>query len=472
MRSSANEVMLRECVSPSVGYDVHEQRISCALRLQHQHSSHGQNRQSFRRAKLQGMAEGITPSLLAALEQCKDLQTKLQSTIMTLEDHNDFLTDKCVQSMEQIDVLKNENAEQKNAVMSLSAENILLRQKTHALQQYQEKWEEIRKEVASLRRTNMQLESTQTTLHFINVEAKYHGMMRLSDKQSDLLAKELDKRLKTKVFVSWLTLLKNKYASVDMVKQESDRWQKKFDEYVKLSAAETQTVSTVRRELLAKGAELEAEKRNVHKLSNRVRQLALIIAGLQEQHNAELEKVVTDLSMDNIGMLASSDQDTLSKIRLSLSPARSSESPKMREAPLAKSTKSVSTPSTPRPQTVSSEKVELAIRECNEVFRQMARKQTAEVRTEDRRLKPLLVASTIHSPNPDHAVEIMMTVVLNVFAKWKLVFPLKKIGATCYEWKGKKWHLAVQSQVLNARVGAGYEEFLPMLCKELVRHGP
>jgi hypothetical protein len=414
------------------------------------------------------MADGITPSLLAALEQCKDLQTKLQSTILTLEDHNDFLTDKCMQSMEQIDVLKNENAEQKNAVMSLSAENILLRQKTHALQQYQEKWEEIRKEVASLRRTNMQLESTQTTLHFINVEAKYHGMMRLSDKQSELLAKERDKRLKIKAFMRWC----NKYASVDMVKQETDRWQKKYEEYVKLSTAETYAGSTVRRELVAKCAELEAEKRNVHKLSNRVRQLALIIAGLQEQHNAELEKVVADLSIDNIGILASSDQDALSKIRSSLSPARSPESPKMREAPLVKSAKIVSTPWSPRSQAVSSEKVESAIRDCNEVFRQMAKKQTAELNAEDRRLRTLSTTSTIHSPNPDHAVEIMMTVVLNVFAKWKLAFPLKKFGATCYEWKGKKWHLAVQSQVLKARVGAGYEEFLPMLGKELVRNGP
>jgi hypothetical protein len=63
----------------------------------------------------------------------------------------------------------------------------------------------------------------------------------------------------------------------------------------------------------------------------------------------------------------------------------------------------------------------------------------------------------------------MIAVVLNVFAKWKLVFPLKMISATCYECKGKKWHLAVHGHVLKARVGAGYEDFLPILSKELVR---
>ena len=119
-------------------------------------------------------------------------------------------------------------------------------------------------------------------------------MMRLSDKQSDLLTKEREKRLKTHAFVIWLTLLKDKIVSADLVKQEADRWQKKYNEYVSLSTVEAQTVSTIRRDLLTKCAELEMEKRNVHTLSNRVRQLALVIAGLQEQHNAELEKVVTD----------------------------------------------------------------------------------------------------------------------------------------------------------------------------------
>ena len=131
------------------------------------------------------MAEAVTPSLLAALEQCKDLQTKLTSTISTLEDHNDFLTDKCVQSSEHNIALKSENAQQQDAIVSLSAENILLRQKVHALQQFKEKFEEIRKEVASLRRNNMQLESNQKSLHFQNIEAKNHGKMgRLSDMQS------------------------------------------------------------------------------------------------------------------------------------------------------------------------------------------------------------------------------------------------------------------------------------------------
>jgi hypothetical protein len=420
------------------------------------------------------MAEGITPSLLSALEQCKDLQTKLTSTIFTLEDHNEFLTDKCVQSEDQIIVLKVENAQQKDAVISLSAENILLRQKVHALQEYQEKYHEIRKEVASLRRTNMQLESNQKSLHFQNIEAKYHGIMRLSDKQSDLLTKEREKHLKTHAFKNWLMLLKDKFVTADLMKQEADRWQKKYNEYVSLTTAEAQAVSTIRRDLLAKSAELEMEKRNVHTLSNRVRQLALVIAGLQEQHNAELEKVVTDLSMENIGVLASSDPESLSKIRLSLSPARSPESPMKTHSPL-KSSKIASTSGacwTPRSQAVSSEKVESAIRDCNEIFQQMTRRQIAETPFEDRRLRTLSSSSMIQSMDPEHGVEIMITVVLNVFAKWKLAFPLKKISATCYEWKGKKWHLAIQSQILKARVGAGYEEFLPMLRKELARNGP
>jgi hypothetical protein len=116
------------------------------------------------------MVEAVTPSLLAALEQCKDLQTKLTSTISTLEDHNDFLTDKCVQSSEHNIALKSENVQQQDAIVSLSAENILLRQKVHALQEFKEKFEEIRKEVASLRRNNMQLESNQKSLHFQNIE--------------------------------------------------------------------------------------------------------------------------------------------------------------------------------------------------------------------------------------------------------------------------------------------------------------
>lgn len=419
------------------------------------------------------MAEAVTPSLLAALEQCKDLQTKLTSTISTLEDHNDFLTDKCVQSSEHNIALKSENAQQQDAIVSLSAENILLRQKVHALQQFKEKFEEIRKEVASLRRNNMQLESNQKSLHFQNIEAKNHGMGRLSDMQSVFLGKEQDKCLKTRAFMNWMTLLINKNSSVDLAKHEADKWQKKYEELLNLRTTETQAVANVRREILAKCDELEAEKRNVHKLSNRVRELALVIAGLQEHHNAELEKVVTDLSRENIGLLASSDTESLSKIRLSMSPITSPEFPaRAHDFQFAKSSQMASPFRTPRSHVFTSEQVESAVRDCNDIFRQMAKKQFTDLPIEDRRLRCLSSASITQGLDPSQLVEIMITVILNVFAKWKLVFPLKKISATCYEWKGKKWHLAVQSQVLKARVGAGYEEFLPIIHKEFVRNGP
>lgn len=430
----------------------------------------------FDGTKRKDMAEGLTPSLLAALEQCKDMQMKLTSTIFTLEDHNDFLTDKCVQTAEQLNALKSEHAQQKDAVIHLSAENILLRQKVNALQQYQEKFEEIRKEVASLRRSNMQLESNQKSSQFQNIEVKYqcyyHGMVRLSDLQSDFLEKEQNKCLKTQALMNWITLIKNKNASVDLVKQVADRWQKKYEEHVSFSTAEAQKIASTRREFLAKCAELDAEKRNVHSLSNRVRQLASVIAGLQEQHNAEIEQVVTDLSRENIGLFASSHPESLSKVRSSLSPARSPESPMTLHEPLfTRSTAELLKSQTPRCRVVPAEKIEIATRECNEVFRQMAKRQASEVPTEDRRFRTLSSTSPTQNSDPK-AVEIMVAVVLNVFAKWKLAFPFKKIGATCYEWKGKKWHLAVQSQILKARVGAGYEEFLPILCKEIIRNGP
>lgn len=418
------------------------------------------------------MAEGVTPSLLAALEQCKDMQMKLTSTIFTLEDHNDFLTDKCVQSAEQLNALKIEHAQQKDAVIQLSAENILLRQKVHALQQYQEKFEEIRKEVASLRRLNMQLESNQKSLQLQNIEVKYHGMVRLSDIQSDFLGKEQNKCLKTQALLNWIALIKNKNASVDLVKQVADKWQKKYEEHVSFSTAEAQKVTSARREFLAKCAELDAEKRNVHNLSNRVRQLASVIAGLQEQHNAEIERVVTDLSRENIGLFASSHPQSLSKVRSSLSPARSPESPMAPHEPLyTRSTAALLTSQTPASRVVPAEKIEIAARECNEVFRQMAKRQASEIPTEDRRLRTLSSTSPTQNLDPK-AVEIMVAVVLNVFAKWKLAFSFKKISATCYEWKGKKWHLAVHNQILKARVGAGYEEFLPILSKEIIRNGP
>lgn len=435
------------------------------------------NNSIFGEAGTLDMAEAVTPSLLAALEQCKDLQTKLTSTISTLEDHNDFLTDKCVQSSEHNIALKSENVQQQDAIVSLSAENILLRQKVHALQEFKEKFEEIRKEVASLRRNNMQLESNQKSLHFQNIEAKNHGQMgRLSDMQSLFLGKEQDKCLKTRAFMNWMTLLINKNSSVDLAKHEADKWQKKYEELVNLRTTETQAASNGRREILAKCDELEAEKRNVHKLSNRVRELALVIAGLQEHHNAELEKVVTDLSRENIGLLASSDAESLSKIRLSMSPITSPEFParaqNAHDFQFVKASQMALSFRTPRSHALTSEKVESAVRECNDIFRQMAKKQFTDLPIEDRRLRSLSSASIAQGLDPSQLVEIMITVILNVFAKWKLVFPLKKISTTCYEWKGKKWHLAVQGQLLKARVGAGYEEFLPIIHKEFVRNGP
>ena len=416
------------------------------------------------------MAEGGAPLILAAFEQCKELQSKLMSTISTLEDHNGFLTDKCLQSADKIIELQNENTNQQDAVMCLSTENISLRQEVQALQQREHKYEDIRREVASLRRINMQLESNQKSLQFKNIESKYHGMGRLSDIQSDFLQKERIKCLKTKAFMNWIKVSTNKNLPPDELKQEIEKWQKRYEEVVHSSRVESQTVINVRREIIAKSDELEAEKRNVHKLSNRVRQLALVIAGLQEHHNAETEKIVTKLSRENIGLLSSSDPESLSKIRTSLSPARSPDSPaRAHESQLNKSPQAVPASRTPRSLAVSSEQIEMAIRDCNEVFRQMAKKQRSGLPIEDRRVRSLTSATIVQPLDPNHAVEIMIAVVLNVFAKWKLVFPLKMISATCYECKGKKWHLAVHGHVLKARVGAGYEDFLPILSKELVR---
>lgn len=416
------------------------------------------------------MAEGGAPLVLAAFEQYKDLQLKLKSTIATLEDHNSFLTDKCIQSADEITQLQNENCQQQEAVMNLSTENISLRQEVQALQQYEKKYEEIRREVTALRRMNMQLQSNQKPLHFKNIESKYHGMGRLSDKQSEFLQKERIKSLKIMAFMNWIQFSKNKSTPLDLLKQDAEKWQKKYEEAEHLSAVETQAAINVRRELLAKNDELDAEKRNVHKLSNRVRQLASIIAGLQEQQNAAMEKAVTKVSRENIGLLSSSDAESLSKIRMSLSPARSPESPaRVHDSQLNASSHLASASRTPRSHVIFSEQIDSAIADCKEVFRQMAKKQGAALPIEERRMKSLSSASATQPSDPTHTVEIMLAVVLNVLAKWKLPLPLKKLSATCYECRGKKWHLAVQGQVLRARVGAGYEDFLPILSKELVR---
>lgn len=425
--------------------------------------------------------EGSAAALLAALNYCKDLQLKLTTTISTLEDHNDYLTDKCLQSAEQIHELEAKNTKQGEAMLNLSVENSSLRSKVNALQQFQESFEEIRKEVTSLRRTNLQLESNQRTLHSAVAEAKYHSMVRLSDKLFVSLEEERNKRLKTRAFLIWLGLLINKNASVGLAKHEAEKWRKKYEEVVGASVVETHTA---RREFLAKCDELDVEKGHVHKLSNRVRQLAQVIAELQEQHNAELEKAVTGLSSANIKFLASPDHlsslkknsspdsmpknrngDLPSKMRSSLSPARTPESP-TGVSQFTKSSPSTAAPWTPRSQSVPLEQVEVAIHDCREIFRQMAKKQGAQVATDDRRVRGLTPTSITQSLDPTHAVEIMITIVLNVFAKRKVTFPLTKISPTCYEWRGKKWHFAVHSQVLKARVGAGYEEFLSILSKE------
>lgn len=408
--------------------------------------------------------------ILAAFEQCKILHLKLKSTISTLEDHNNFLTDRCIQSSDEINELQKENYQQQEAMMSLSTENISLRQEVQALQQCEQKFEEIRREVTSLRRINMQLQSNQKPLHFKNIESKYHGMGRLSDMQSEFLQKERIKCLKLTAFMNWIQFSKTKSSPPDILNEDVEKWQKSYQEAVHLNAVEAQTVVNIRRELLAKCDELDAEKRNVHKLSNRVRQLALIIAGLQERQNAEMERVVTKVSRENIGMLSSSNAESLSKIRLSMSPAGSPESPpRTHDSQLNSSSQSAAAFRTPRTHAIFAEQIDSAIDDCKEVFRQMAKMKGATLPIEDRRMRSLSSASISQPLDPNQTVEIMIAVVLNVLAKWKLSFPIKKLSATCYECKGKKWHLAVHGQVLKARVGAGYEDFLPILSKELVR---
>jgi exonuclease VII small subunit len=451
------------------------------------------------------MSEEVTPSLLSAFETCKDLQLKLTSTISTLEDHNDFLTDRCIKSAEQLTVLHNRNAGQEEALLRVTAENVLLRSKVNALQQYQEFYEEIRKEVASLRRTNMQLESKQS-VYYKAAQMKTRCMEQLSDKQSITLQGVRDKGLKTASFMNWLKLLINK----NQRSQNEPAQMQKLEG--RRSVHQLQTVLTVKRELVAKCDELDLEKRNVHKLSNRVRQLAQVIADLQEQHNSELEMVVENISRENIKLLGSAEYmsnirqktspdtkfkqlkhdpashqersehgadvdhsypDMLSKLRMSLSPSRPSPDWAAKASEFQQYSQVEPKLLTIRSQTVSSEQVELAIRECQEMFSQMAKQQCfgGESLTEDRRHKFSTTNLTTQSVDPHYAVDTMLNVIINVFAKWKLHFPFKKVGATCYEWKGKKWHLAVQSHNLKTRVGAGYEELLPILTKELVRNG-
>jgi hypothetical protein len=374
-------------------------------------------------------------------------------------------------------------------LLALSTENSSLRSKVNALQQFQESFEEIRKEVVSLRRINLQLESKQRInlqleckqLHSKNAEAKYRSMVCLSKKLFVSLGEDRAECLKTRAFMTWLGLLINKNASsIGLAKHEAEKWRKKYEETVGASVLDTQTA---RREFISKCDELDVEKTHVHKLSNRVHQLAQVIAELQEQHNAELEKAVTGLSSANIKFLASPDylsslKKSLSpdamtknrnpemssmKMRSSLSPARTPESPTgIHVSQFAKPSPFV----TPKSQAASLEQVEAAIHDCREIFFQMAKKQGADVPMEDRRVRGLTSTSITQSLDPTHAVEIMIAIVLNVFAKRKVTFPLTKISPTCYDWRGKKWHFAVHSQVLKARVGAGYEEFLSILSKE------